>query len=442
MTVPNFPRILFVTPVAFNPYAGGGATFSSLFRGWPKDRLATIHNDATQTSDDVCELYFKLTSRELDLVWPFNMMRGSAGTGRTAAAANDSTDLPDAQKLRSLAKDRLRLFLFGDSLPETAQLTPELKRWISNYQPDVLYTILGSNGMMSLIEKIRIQFKLPLVVHIMDDWASSAHHHGIFAPIEYWRMRRWLKHFFKVAIESLGISPAMCDAYAERYGRPFSAFQYALEMDRWSGIEKGDLTAAAPPEFLYVGSIFREAQLDSLVDCAKAVADLNNGGFAARFNIITSKDNAHQFGRGLELHPNIRVLPPIPDERLYFSRLAVADVLLLPINFDQNSVDFVRYSMPTKIPAYLKSGTPVLVYGPAETAQVRYAMDNGWGHVVAHRSLDELKNGMKEIVQNSAIRQSVSASARATALNHDARVVRSKFQELLCYNVAGTSPSI
>jgi len=442
MTVPNFPRILFVTPVAFNPYTGGGATFSSLFRGWPKDRLATIHNDPTRTSDDVCELYFKLTFRELDLVPPFNMIRRSTRADGIAAVANGNNDLPHVQQLRSLAKDRLRLFLFGDSLPETSQLTPKLERWISNYKPEVLYTILGGNGMMSLIEKIRVQFKLPLVVHIMDDWASSAHRHGIFAPVEYWRMHRWLKHFFTIATASFGISPAMCEAYAERYGRPFTAFQYALEMDRWAGIEKSNLTAADPPELLYVGSIFREAQLDSLVDCAKAVAELNNGGFAARLNIITSENNAHQFGRTLELHPNIRVLPPIPEERQYFATLAAADVLLLPVNFDQHSIDFVRYSMPTKIPAYLKSGTPVLIYGPAETAQARYAIDDGWGYAVKQRSLGELKDAMKRIIRDMEIRERLSAAARVAALNHDASAVRSEFQDLLCRSVPTQLSSI
>ena len=40
------PRILFVTSAAFNGITGGGITFSNLFRGWPQDRLFTVHNDS------------------------------------------------------------------------------------------------------------------------------------------------------------------------------------------------------------------------------------------------------------------------------------------------------------------------------------------------------------------------------------------------------------
>jgi hypothetical protein len=119
--------------------------------------------------------------------------------------------------------------------------------------------------------------------------------------------------------------------------------------------------------------------------------------------------------------------------------LITADVLLLPINFDQPSIDFIRFSMPTKVPAYLKSGTPILVYGSAETAQVQYAINDGWAHTVTRRSRAELKTAMKTVVQDWGMRNRISNAARAAAANHDARVVRQKFQELLCQSAASAS---
>lgn len=426
----DFPRALFVTPVAFNPYAGGGATFASLFQGWPKDRLATIHNDRVPSPDDTCETYFILGSDELDFVFPFSALRRRREGARRPDTAKPAA--ASAAVTRPRWVDKAREFVLGDSIPERARLTPRLEKWIAGFRPEVIYTILGSNGMMALIEEIRVRFDLPVVVHVMDDWASAAHRKGLFATIERPRMERQLAHFFKVATACLGISPAMCEAYAQRYRRPFIPFQYALDRERWGVVHKRDLRVAQPPELLYVGSIFRNAQLDSLIDCTRAVAALNDEGFPLRLRIATSAVNGARFGHLLALHPNTAVDTSGASDDAFFQGLADTDALLLPVNFDATSVDFIRYSMPTKVPAYLNSGTPVLAYGSPETAQMRYAQEGGWGLMVSERSADKLKSAIRRILADMDVRRRVSEAARAAAANHDARKVRAAFQELLC----------
>ncbi len=422
----NFPRVLFVTPVAFNPHAGGGATFASLFQGWPKDRLATIHNDRSPSPDDVCENYYFLGRDELDFVPPFNVLRRRGAESRYYDTISISTIVPRPRWLNAA-----REFVLGDSIPERASLTPQLVRWIENFRPQAIYTILGSNGMMSLIEQIRVRFDVPIVVHIMDDWASSAHRSGLFAALERPRMERRLTHFFNVATACLGISPPMCEAFAQRYGRPFIPVQYALDRERWGAIAKRDLRVMKTPEIVYVGSIFRNAQLNSLIDCAHAVAALNDEGFPLRLRIATSAANGARFGRLLSVHPNVTLDTAGVDDNAFFQGLADADALLLPVNFDPASVDFIRYSMPTKVPAYLNSGTPVLAYGSTETAQIRYATDSGWALVVSDQSAETLKAALKRVVSDISLRERLSAAARLAAANHDAGIVRARFQEVL-----------
>jgi glycosyltransferase involved in cell wall biosynthesis len=424
----DFPRVLFVTPVAFNPHAGGGATFASLLQGWPKDRLATIHNDRSPSPDGVCENYYFLSHDELDFIPPFNVLH------RRGAELKYHDTMPTTSFARTPRPrwiDTAREFALGDSIPERAQLTPQLMRWIENFRPDVIYTILGSNGMMSLVEQVRTRFDLPIVIHIMDDWASTAHRKGLFAPIERPRMERQLAHFFNIATACLGISRPMCEAYAQRYGRPFIPFQYALDRERWGAIAKRDLRVTKPPEIRYVGSIFRNAQLNSLIDCAHAVAALNAEGFPLHLRIATSAANGTRFGHLLSVHPNVTLDTAGVDDDAFFQGLAEADALLLPVNFDRASVDFIRYSMPTKVPAYLNSGTPVLAYGSAETAQIRYATDSGWALVVSDQSAETLKAALKRVVSDISLRKRLSAAARSAAANHDAGIVRTRFQEIL-----------
>jgi glycosyltransferase involved in cell wall biosynthesis len=435
----DFPRILFVTPVAFNCISGGGITFSNLFRGWPKSALATVHNDPEPTLDDVCSHYYVLGEAELDLAPPFNYLRRKyqAPTALVGAPISDRVSGYSFGLASRLKKLSFRVF--GGSYPERAELTFELERWISEFQPEILYTILGSNGMMDLVEKIRCRFGLRLVVHIMDDWVSSCHRKGLLARGQRTLMLKHVNHFMHVATRCLAISPAMCDAYAYRYGRKFTAFQNTVEVSHLSPCLRSPLHVGTPADFLYVGSIFANAQLESLLDCCRAVARLNREGLASTLTIATQSEHAVRLRERLVLDSSIKIELPIDDDAAFFRRIAAADVLLLPVNFNRESVRYIRYSMPTKVPAYLSSGTPILVYGPPETAQVDYARRAGWAHLVTRRDDDELVNGLRSLVVDASLRERVSNNAKIVAArNHDASRIRAEFQSMLIDSAAVT----
>lgn len=426
----DFPRLLFVTPHAFNHRTGGGIAFSNLLRGWPADRLATVHNDDEPVSDDVCRNYFKLGPPELDLAEPFASMRRfmrSTPAASTPPAEAARTPPPPLAGIKRLGRG-----LLGDGLPERSQLTPRLARWIADFRPEVLYTILGTNGMMALIEAIRDRFRLPLVVHIMDDWPAALHRHGLLARRERAIMEDRLARLFGDAAECIAISPAMAVAYAKRYGRPFRHFQNTVDVAHWRSSAKTDLTVKPPAEVLYIGSIFPTAQLESLVDCAQAVAALNQAGYPMRLSIATQPHQAARYHQRLAIHPTIRIEDTIADDDAFYARLAAADALLVPVNFDAESIRFIRYSMPAKLPAYMVSGTPILVYGPRDTAQVQYADADKWGHVVATRDRAALSTGIRTVLEDDVLRRRVREAATAAAIrNHDAATVRPAFQSVL-----------
>jgi len=164
------------------------------------------------------------------------MMRRSAPSGPRTAPAREKRQIPIRLMLSSpdrSQKDRpsavaIRRQPPGGRPTDTGTEVPGFR----NYKPDVLYTILGSNGMMVLSSrKSEVQFQLPLVVHVMDDWASSAHRHGILRhQLNFFaHAGAWLNHFFLNRQQPPSeFSPAMCEAYyAQRYGRQFTPFQYA-----------------------------------------------------------------------------------------------------------------------------------------------------------------------------------------------------------------------
>ena len=114
MLASAFPRVLFVTPAAFNHFTGGGVTFSNLFAGWPKDRIATVHNDAVPTSTDVCERYFVLGRSEIDLFAPLRIAR----TMRDRGGKSDS-----GAGVGPVTKPGLIARIQGDAAPQRARLS-------------------------------------------------------------------------------------------------------------------------------------------------------------------------------------------------------------------------------------------------------------------------------------------------------------------------------
>jgi glycosyltransferase involved in cell wall biosynthesis len=228
----------------------------------------------------------------------------------------------------------------------------------------------------------------------------------------------------------LAICDAMAEAYQRRWRQPFYAVQNAVDLTAVSpGNPQRD--PALPMRLGYIGSIFSYAQSQSLADIAQSVARLASGGRALTLDIFSPLHLAEPFRGSLEIHPAIRLHDTIADDAAFFAKLSELSAMVLPVNFDPVSVAYIRYSMPTKVPAYLASGTPILAYGPPDTAQIAYAAREGWGLVVGHRDPRLLDEAIAALQDDNALRARLSDRAREIASRHDVRHVRSLFQSLL-----------
>jgi hypothetical protein len=90
----DYPRILVVTGNNFNLVTGGGITLTNLFRGWPADRLANLHDDATPVDRTVCRNFYRLTEQEIRWVWPFSLVRRSYGHFKRRSAGRRNPPVP------------------------------------------------------------------------------------------------------------------------------------------------------------------------------------------------------------------------------------------------------------------------------------------------------------------------------------------------------------
>ena len=351
----------------------------------------------------------------------------------TPPTAPPTAGTPPSSSLRSAKR-----WIAGNGWPDTGRLTPQLESWIESFRPQVLYTILGTIGMMELVDAIRRRFDLPLVVHFMDDWPSHLYRGGLLSFAARNRMNRLIRLLVGAASERMAICDAMAEAFAHRYHVPFSAHHNPVDINAINGwITQGAIDAAkAAPDgalrVLYVGSIFDNAQLQSLIEIAQAVAALAGSGRPIRFDLYSPLHLAERFRTRIEIAPAVRLHDTIADDARFFQTIAEADILVLPVNFDNDSVRLVRYSMPTKLPAYMASGTATLVYGPPGIAQVKYARQHGWGYVVDRQGVEGVTAALTRLADDNALRAKLATRAQALATSrHDAGAVRSAFQAQL-----------
>ena len=403
----NFPRVLVVAPIQFNLQAGGGVTMGNLFRGWPLNAIAQIHSyNSTEPDRSVCTNYLSIPPLPI----PKRPRRS------------------EAIELLSLATGRLDYLIPLENILQ----------WTRQFAPDVIYTrpVDQPKFYWWLPQWLAHQLGIPYVTHIMDDWPARYNYQQGWRNNLFWKpmLRRSLQMLLDRAAVNIGISSEMCQAYQKRYQCEFVPFHNCIDVSQWSNCSKSYQTEN---EFclLYLGAVTEDKELGSLLDIREAILSLRQQGYAVRLVIYSAPQWKSIVQQRLEHLPDIVYAGYVHPSELP-KVLSQADLLVLPINFDKISQTYVGYSLQTKVPEYMASGTPVLVYGPPNSPNVRYAKREGWGLVVEQQDQEQLKQAIIELIEKPELQSKLGQHARKLAFqNHDATAIRNKFRQLM-YNVA------
>ncbi len=421
MTTPrDLPRVLVVTSNNFNLRGGGGITLTNLFRGWPPDRIANVHEDSTPEDRSVCANFFRLTGEEVRWSWPWSMFE-SRLSGRHRSEG--TTAIAHGALPRKTFKRRI----VSDGLPRRVTISPALERWIDAFRPELAYGFLGSIAQIRLMRAIADRWRLPIAVHIMDDWPAGLYRDGLLAPV----LRRVMLSEFRAILARTTVKLAICEPmareYERRYGGAFEVFHNALQMEKWRQVARRDWHAGRRADIRYIGSILAEAQRDAIRDVVEAVATMRAAGRQVRVSVFSPEDQARAL-RDWGHPDDVLAIRAAPQPELVPRLMAEADVNLLPFNFDDASARYLRFSMPTKIPAYMISGTPILVYGPRQLAAVEYAIAHRWAHVVTDRGPEQLIPHLERLIDDEAYRRELAERAQRRAEEaHEIGAVRGRF---------------
>lgn len=349
----HFPNLLNITEAPFSLHNGFGTTLRTFFSEWPPERFFQI---ATQ----------------------FDFFDFPKFQGRFAFYL-----IPYHFSKRSFPK-----WLLG-SIPEwRGHYQPLwLARKFARWKPDAVYSLVCTLHTLEFADWVARSLGIPHIGHIADAFSDGtnslleAHVKAILSRMS----RRFV------------IGTRMQEEFKNRYGFDFQVFHNAADDSHFN---TPILRRTENPSFTirFLGSILPTYHFSAIEDILHAVRQLNEMGIPTRFEFCGgswASQNLRQLIDNISIH---HVPHFTPEEGLRLRQ--TADLLIHPISFDSASRRFIQYSFPTKIPEYLGSGTPILIYGPDECDVVQFFLKHGLETVIKERSIERLIGFFQQLIRN------------------------------------------
>jgi|NGEPerStandDraft_6_1074524.scaffolds.fasta_scaffold48554_2 glycosyltransferase involved in cell wall biosynthesis len=432
----SIPKVL-IYHQTFNDFSGGGITLTNLFKGWPKDSIAVLSKVEMMDgiSFEVCNTYYQLGKEENKSIFPLNLIQRKSQSGLKTNDAKVGLPL-SSQRLGLRHKFVTQIFFpFMNwigvvHLLLRTSMSQNLKDWLDKFKPDILYLQADNRDSVLFVKELCDYLKIPSAIHVMDDWPSKISTKGLFS--NYWIKK--IDKEYRELLDKVDIHLSICDAMSEeykiRYNKTFIAFHNPIDVEKWLPYGKSDFTLnRMNVNVLYTGRI-GIGITDSLLEVAAAIDQMNDEEVNIKLHIQTP--SKQQTTTDLLQNFKCVVINPFVEYSQIPEITSKADILLLANDFSKAGINFLKFSMPTKVSEYMISGTPVLVYASDQTAVSKFFSQHKCGYCVTKQDKDEIIKAFQFLINNEEYRKKISRNAFNLAKDKfNAITVRMNFQHLL-----------
>jgi glycosyltransferase involved in cell wall biosynthesis len=308
------------------------------------------------------------------------------------------------------------------------RLSPELRKEIHAFAPEVIYSCIGNIQLASLVKELARREGAVTAVHLLDDWLGANHPNFRMWP---WYRRKLSKVSHDLIYRSaacMAASYILAEEYAATFDVPFQPFMHCLPVSA----EQPPAEDPAPFNALrlvYVGGLHLN-RWRSLLEIAGALEELQREGVHAKLHIYAPAKDLEE--HGVRLAESVIEIGGSLGPEEVSGVLPGAHVLVHVEAFDTDSRAYARLSLSTKITQYLAAGRPLFCYGPGEVGSCRYVESTGAGIVVGRQDRSELVNKLRLLCLDRDLRLKLGQTAWETArTHHDAEAVRERFRTVL-----------
>ncbi len=382
MQMEDFPYLLIVSENPFGFDNGFGVTLSNLFAGWPPERLRILY-----TSDQF---------------------------------QPDRSQFPDAIRAHVPLSPGRRFaipFLLGLKPEWRGNYSkPWLRSALSEFQPNLVYSFVHSDSTLRFADWLGKELEVPHVMHVADDGLGKCDISEI-------------RKLCEGAGAHFAISETMAREYKDRYGHRWEVFHNGAHSDYFLSAEERD-DQASGLRIRYLGNLLPSQHFDALNDVIDAIIDLNSDGRKAMLELYGSETPAGCSDQLLR-NGSVKHLGSV-SRREGIRLLQEADLLIIPASFSEAEQETYRFSFPTKLPEYLASGTPTIIYAPAYSAISNFCRENELGLLVDRRDSEALGRILVELkADREAFREQARRDRRYAQEHMSVIGIKKRFQTLL-----------
>ena len=420
----NLPKILVISASSISRHCATGITLCNLFSGYPADRIAQIYDDTVDPDSVCCGRHFRFSSADIPMVGAgkrlLRRLRSqrrrltSADVGRSVQAASNSVS-------------RGLLGALGDIFPFA--LPSDLRAWVEDFGPQIIYTPLGSVRMMSLVLKISVLLRIPVVPHFMDDWPMSEYADSWPQVVPKRILAAKLDAVLARSPIGLTISEDMSVEYGQRYGGQFKDFMNCIDL---APVVVGECDVAGRlVQFAYIGGLHLN-RWKGIADVARALQSLEDRGVPVALEIYAPEHDIAVYRHIYESYSVVKRLSTLGAADACRKMLEV-DVLIHVESFLPEDAARTRLSISTKIPQYMAAGKPILAYGPDGLSSIRYIERCGSGLTVTRvGDILLLESIGAQLAESSSLRFNLGMMGRAVAeVRHSQPKVSTAFRAVM-----------
>jgi len=430
----TLPKVLIIGQ-PFEKTTGGGITLTNLFKDWNRDKIAVACSGYLLNGNidlAICNTYYQLGHKEHKFVFPFNLLKRKYPSGLVKFKESKIHDLTVPKTRRLRVKVIMNYFypflkyLGMDHCISKTKLSEDFCNWVKKYNPDIIYLQASSREEVLFYIAVQNYVKKPIIFHMMDDWPEMIGNIGLLKKFWYKKIDREFRILLDKATLLMSISDYMSHEYKKRYDKNFVVFHNPIDIEFWKKHQKIDYKLGDSPTILYGGKI-GFGMTTSLEKIAKAIQSINK-----------DRNVPIKFDMRIKENPSWINNYSCVEKKSFVSHIDLpkvfseADFLILPFDFSWESIKYVQYSMPTKIPEYMISGTPIIIFAPEVTAVVKYAKEFKWAKLVTVNSVNELSKAIIQLIQDKEERQRIGQNAERIAEDrYNSIKVRNDFRTLI-----------
>ena len=221
------------------------------------------------------------------------------------------------------------------------------------------------------------------------------------------------------AAKILTVNESMAEAYGKLFGKKCGVlYTAAAEIPETEGEKDG---------IVYLGGLGLDRDLQ-LKEMADVLRETEGPGIPRQIDVYSGEKNPAIVAR-LQENPGIRFLGSVAGDRVP-EIIRSHKAVIHTESFDPVIRERVRYSLSTKIPECIASGTCLLAYGPAEVASIAYLKK--YDAAFTASSPEELKEAVRLLFGDPDRYRAVAANAKALAhRNHDGVKIREYVRSVL-----------